>query len=374
MTARLRVTVVAPYGVLGGAELWLLTLLAGTDRLDVDAVLLADGPLRAELEKLGVPVRLLPTGRRPVGLARSAARLAGWLRAGAPELVLANGVKAAWVAAPAARLAAVRCAWVKHDHSYDGRRTAVLARLVDGVLATSPSLAAASGRPDAVVVPPPRPARPLPRELARVALAGCGLDPADDRPVLAAVGRLVRYKGVEDAVLALALPGGTGWRLAVIGGPDPAEPAEPDRLRRLAAAAGVADRVLFAGPVRDLAGLLAGVDAVATLTKPTGSGPDREGFGTVALEAMTAGVPVLATGPGPVADRLAGRAGLTVPAGDPAAVAAALGRLADPDTRARLGTAGAELAAGHPDAPTCADLLARELARVACRPGAGLAG
>jgi glycosyltransferase involved in cell wall biosynthesis len=390
---RLRVTVVAPCGVLGGAELWLLTLLAGTDRLDVDAVLLADGPLRAELDALGVPVRLLPTGRRPVELARSSARLAGWLRAGASrprgtpgrptELVLANGVKAALVAVPAARLAAVRCAWVKHDHSYDGRLTALLGRLVDGVLATSPSLAAVAGRPDTVVVPPPRPARPLPRELARVALAGYGLDPADRRPVLATVGRLVRYKGVEDAIRALGLPGGAGWRLAVVGGPDPAEPVEPDRLRRLASAAGVADRVVFTGPVREVAGLLAGVDAVATLTKPTNgrAGPGREGFGTVALEAMTAGVPVVATAPGPVADRLTGPrgpargpAGLLVPAGDPTGVAAALRRLADPQTRARLGAAGAESAAAHPDAAACADRLARTLARLARRPGAGLAG
>jgi len=377
---RLRVTVVAPYGVLGGAELWLLALLAGTDRLEVDAVLLADGPLRAELGKLGVPSRLLPTGRRPGELGRSAVRLAGWLRtgppgAGPPEVVLANGVKAALVAAPAARLAAVRCGWVKHDHSYDGWLTAGLARLVDGVVAASPSLAAAAGRADAAVVPPPRPARPLPRELARRSLAGYGLDPADDRPVLAAVGRLVRYKGVEDAIRALALPGGEGWRLAVIGPPDPAEPVEPERLRRLAAAAGVADRLVFAGPVPDVAGMLAGVDAVAALTKPAGAGsPDREGFGTVALEAMAAGVPVVATAPSPVADRLAGRAGLTVPTGDPAAVAAALRRLADPDTRARLGAAGVELAAGHPDAVACADLLVRELARIACRPGAGLTG
>jgi glycosyltransferase involved in cell wall biosynthesis/GT2 family glycosyltransferase len=378
MIRPLRVTVVAGYGVLGGAELWLTTLLGATDRLRVDAVLLGDGPLRAEFDKLGIPVRVLPTGRRPADLARSAARLAGWLRTGPPdlgppELVLGNGIKAALVAAPAARVAAVRCVWVKHDHSYDGRLTAALTRLVDGVLATSASLALATGCTDAVVVPPPRPAWPLPRDLARAALGGHGVEPTDERPVLAAVGRLVRYKGVEDAIRALALPGGEGWRLAVIGGPDPAEAGEPERLRRLATAADVADRVVFTGPVREVAGMLAGVDAVATLTKPTGSGPGREGFGIVALEAMAAGVPVVATAPSPVAERLAG-AGLTVPAGDPAAVAAALRRLADRETRGRMGALGARLVAGHPDARECADMLARELCRIACRPGAGLRG
>ena len=375
MTRPLRVTVVAPYGVVGGAELWLLTLLRSTERLAVDAALLGDGPLRAELAGLGIPVRVLPTGRRPLELARSSVRLAAALRGPQlPDLVVANGVKAALVAAPAARLAGLRCVWVKHDHSFDGVVTATLARLVDAVIATSPSLAAALGRAEATVVPPPRPDPPLPRGTARATLAAHGLDADDPRPVFATVGRLVRYKGVEDAVRALARPGGEGWRLAVIGGADPAEPDEPDRLRRIAEAEGVGDRVVFPGPVPGIAGLLAGVDAVAVLTKPTADGPGREGFGTVALEAMVAGVPVIATLGGPVADRLSGVAGLAVPPDDPAAVAAALHRLADPGRRARFGAAGRILTADHPTARTCADLLAARLARVACRPGAGLAG
>jgi glycosyltransferase involved in cell wall biosynthesis len=370
----LRVTVVAPAGVVGGAELWLLAMLAGTDRLDADAVLLANGPLVEEFARLGVPARVLPTGRRPVDLARSATRLARLLRADRrpPDVVLANGVKAAVVAAPAARLAAVRCVAVKHDHSYDGPLVNVLARLVDGVVATSPTLAAAAGRADVAVVPPPRPPRPLPRETARLMLAGYGLDPHDPRPVLAVVGRLVRYKGVEDALLALTRPGGENWRLLVVGDADPAEPAEPDRLRAITEAAGLTDRVVFAGAVPGAAGLLTGVDAVAVLTKPSGAGPDREGFGAVALEAMVAGVPVIATEPGPVAGRLAGEAGLVVPPGAPARVATALGRLANPSTRAAMGAAGIRLTRDHPTGRGCATLLARELARVAGRPGAGL--
>lgn len=375
MTAPLRVTVVAPYGLVGGAELWLLALLRATDRLAVEAVLLGDGPLRAELAALGIPVRVLPVGRRPVDLLRGTARLATVLRRpDRADLVLANGVKAAAVAVPAARLAGLRCVWVKHDHSFDGALTAALDRLADGVVASSPSLAAACRRPGVTVVPPPRPDPPLSRELARSALDRHGVDAADLRPVLAAVGRLVRYKGVEDAVRGLARPGGESWRLAVVGDVDPAEPGEPARLRRLAEVEGVADRVVFTGPVPAAATVLGAVDAVAVLTKPTPGGPGPEGFGTVALEAMVAGVPVLATTGGPVAERLAGIAGIAVPPGDPGAVAAALGRLADPAVRARAGAAGQVLTADHPTAGACAGLLARRLAQVACRPGAGLAG
>ncbi len=378
MSAPLRVTVVAPYGLVGGAELWLLTLLRSTDRLAVDAVLLGDGPLREELAALGVPVRVLPTGRRALDLLRSSARLARLLRRpgpdGPPDVVLANGIKAGLVAAPAARAAALRCVWVKHDHTWEGRLTSGLTRLVDAVVATSPSLAAGCPGVEVTVVPPPRPVAPLARPLARVALAGHGLPPDDPRPVLAAVGRLVRYKGVEDAVRALGRPGAEGWRLAVVGGPDPAEPGEAERLRRLAESEGVLDRVLFTGPIPEAARLLAGVDAVAVLTKTAGAGPAREGFGSTALEAMVAGVPVVATTGGPVTDRLAGRAGLAVPPGDPGAVAAALSRLADPDARQRAGAAGRDLTADHPTPAQCADRLVRLLAAVACRPGAGLSG
>lgn len=376
MTGPLRVSVVSGAGVLGGAELWLLAILGATDRLDVDAIVLGEGPFARELTRAGVPASIVVTGRHPVGLARTVCRLAQRIRASRPDIVLANGVKAAALAAPAARLAGVRCVWVKHDHSFDGKPIAgLVARMVDGVVVTSPTLAVPSGRPDAVVVPPPRAVHPpLPRAAAQAELARSGVDAADPRPVFAVVGRLVRYKGVEDAVRALAHPGGGGWRLAIIGDTDPAESGERERLRQLAQAEGVADRVVFTGPVRDVASLLSGVDAVGVLTKPTGSGPDREGFGCVATEAMLAGVPVVATSGGPVVDRLAGRAGLGVPPGNPVAVAAALGRLANAGRRYAMGAAGRELSAGHPDAATCADALVTELARVACRPGAGRHG
>jgi glycosyltransferase involved in cell wall biosynthesis len=373
VTAPLRLTVVSGAGVLGGAELWLLALVRATDRLVLDAVVLDEGPFAEELAALGVPVDVMPTGRGSGVVARAVARLARRLSATRPELLLANGAKAAAIAAPAGIVAGVRCVWVKHDHSFDGQPIGMaLARLVDSVVVPSVTLAPTSGHSHAVVVMPPRAAEPpLPRDAARAVLAASGVPVDDDRLLFAVVGRMVRYKGVEDAVLALARPGAEKWRLAVIGDADPAEPGERARLSRLAAAVGVAERVAFTGPLPDAAGVLSGVDAVGVLTKPTGCGPDREGFGWVATEAMIAGVPVVATAGGPVVDRLAGRAGISVPPGNPAAVAAALGRLAEPVLRAAMGAAGAELSAGHPDAATCADRLVRELARVACRPGAG---
>ena len=66
---RLRVQLVFPFGVLGGAEIWLLRILAATDRLELSGVLLADGPLRDELAARGIPSAVLPTGRTALDIA-----------------------------------------------------------------------------------------------------------------------------------------------------------------------------------------------------------------------------------------------------------------------------------------------------------------
>ena len=68
----------------------------------------------------------------------------------------------------------------------------------------------------------------------------------------------------------------------------------------------------------------------------------HEPFGLVAVEAMAAGRPVVASRSGGLADIIAdGETGVLVPPGDPAALADAIARLIeDPDTRARMGAAG----------------------------------
>jgi len=65
MSDRLRVLVVEPYAELGGAEEWLVRLLDATDALQVRALLLKEGPFRAELERRGIPVELHAMGRNP---------------------------------------------------------------------------------------------------------------------------------------------------------------------------------------------------------------------------------------------------------------------------------------------------------------------
>jgi len=159
------------------------------------------------------------------------------------------------------------------------------------------------------------------------------------------VGRLVERKGIGNVISALATV--PGAELVVAGGPDRAGldgNPEVARLRRLAAAAGVGDRVEFRGRVgrEALPALVRSADVVVVA-------PWYEPFGIVPLEAMACGVPVIATAVGGLIDTVVdGSTGVHVPPRDPAAVAAALNALLPDEQRRReLGRAGLARARGR---------------------------
>ena len=99
---------------------------------------------------------------------------------------------------------------------------------------------------------------------------------------------------------------------------------------------GVAEKVLFLGetPYGDLPGVYAAADAKVISS-------DYESFCFAALEAMSAGLPVLTTDCAWVPRLVADGAGMVVPVGDAAALAAGLKKLADhPALRRRMGATG----------------------------------
>jgi glycogen(starch) synthase len=153
-------------------------------------------------------------------------------------------------------------------------------------------------------------------------------------------GRLHPDKGLEHLIRALpALP---DMRLTVKGGGDPRHLA---KLQGIVAEVGVQDRIVFlgGGGFDKVPELYAACDAVVFPSVWD------EPWGLVPLEAMAVGRPVVASGVGGTREYLEDeRNALVVPPADPAAIAAALQRLADePALRERLREGGTATAARY---------------------------
>src|SRR5438270_475838 len=147
------------------------------------------------------------------------------------------------------------------------------------------------------------------------------------------IGRLVRNKGVDNLLQALALQRGLKWRLTIVGdGP------ERERLETLASALRLAARIRWTGglPAEQIASLWPALDV---LVMPLNASNEwREANGQILMEAMANEVAVLGTDSGVIPELIAD-AGLVVPAGDGQAMASALERLSDQATRRTLAQA-----------------------------------
>jgi D-inositol-3-phosphate glycosyltransferase len=170
------------------------------------------------------------------------------------------------------------------------------------------------------------------------ARAAFGLGPG---PVVGYVGRIQERKGIDVAIAAVArIP---GCRLLVVGGPSgPTGRGDFKSLRRLAddLAPG---RVLFHGPMAHSA-VVEAYRASDAVVVPSHS----ESFGLVALEAMAAGVPVVASRVGGLPYVVVdGSSGCLVSGHDPAAYAAALESILFDPARAASLSEGALRRAGE---------------------------
>jgi glycosyltransferase involved in cell wall biosynthesis len=159
-----------------------------------------------------------------------------------------------------------------------------------------------------------------------------GLGPA---PVLLSVGRLERDKGFQTAIAALARLEDPNARLIVVGGGPQRELLERD-----AKSLGVADRVDFTGPKprAEVMDFLAASDVFLFPTERD------EAAGLVALEAMAAGLPLLASTVGGGVELIEdGTSGLLLTPAAPEHWAVAIRSvLADDALRRRMGEAARE--------------------------------
>lgn len=182
-------------------------------------------------------------------------------------------------------------------------------------------------------------ARGVPVERTRVIY--CGIDsqtftPAPElrspTPIIAYVGRLRRYKGVELILQAVARMKNQEVAVEIAGTGD-----DRPRLEALAASLDLGRRVRFLGFVSE-----AEKSALLRRAWIVGLTSPKEGWGITNLEAAACGTPVVASdSPGLRESVLDGRTGFLVKHGDVSALADACDRiLADPTLVTRLGTAG----------------------------------
>jgi glycosyltransferase involved in cell wall biosynthesis len=206
-----------------------------------------------------------------------------------------------------------------------------------------------------------------------------------EAPIVTMMSRLIPMKGLEDFIDAAAF---VSWhrpdvRFLIVGEGTAADHGTyrpetayrqtiVDRIRRL----GLNDRVILTGYRADVPALLAET-AVSVLPSLS------EGLSNVLLEAMAAGVPVVATRVGGTPEVIDhGVTGLLVPPGDPQGLADAIGGVVDdPSLAARLGAAGRQSVRErfgidrmvHATEQVYLDLLVRKAAQPDWRRRIGLA-
>jgi len=330
-----------------GGQRQVLYLLQGLVRRGQEVLLACprDSDLGARAETLGIPI--LPLTLRSGFDFPSAVRLARTARDAGFDLVHAHDARSHAVA----RVAQGVC------------RSPALA---DNLFVTRRSIGASTGRLDRLKYAAPGTSYIAISTAVRDSLLRLGVTPASiaivpsgvdvqrfaaagrlerdpwglrerGRWVIGSVGELAREKNHALLLEALArahrrVPEA---HLLLVG-----DGAKRRALEHRAAALGIAENVTFAGRLEDVLPAYATFDVFVLSS-------DSEGLGTALLDAMSAGIPVVATAVGGVLDVARhGESALVVPRRDPGALAGALLRLREqPDLAERIVRGGRAVAA-----------------------------
>lgn len=345
----------------GGAQETAVRICGGLDRTHWSPILIAGddvgsgGSLRGEAERLGVPVQIVKSLRSPVSpLAdvRAVRDIAAVLRDARARVVQTHSSKAGVLGRQAAhRIDAEAVIHTVHGWSFNSSQSRLLsatyrsierkmARRTDAIVVVSTAdrvmgLASGIGRSDQYEIVRSGIPLAVPEEVDRAAVrVAFGWDSHD--VVVVSVGRLEVQKDPIALVEAFALAHECHpcVRLVLIGDGSLAGDIREAALRHR-----VHDRVQLLGLRNDVADLLTAADVFALASR-------WEGLPRAVLEAMRAGLPVVATDTRGINDILSdGETGRLVPVGDTSALAAAIaevvshpdrGRLWEENARARL--------------------------------------
>ena len=269
-------------------------------------------------------------------------RLRGLFRQERPKAVFALGSgDAAFWGRVAAKLSHLPAAWWIHSMRDNvGRLNRSLGRWTDAVVTLSPKHSAfvtehfgVAPRKTEVVQNGVEWAQYQCADLREATRLELGMGP--EMRVIGTVGGLRPVKGYEVLIRAAAqlLPQEPRARLVIVG-----DGEQRPYLTALARSEGIADRVLFLGARQDVPRLLQAFDVFALSSH-------SEAFPVSALQAMAAGLPVVATDVGCLSEIVEpGKTGLLVPPGRPEALSQALARLVqDPGLSREMGQRGREI-------------------------------
>jgi glycosyltransferase involved in cell wall biosynthesis len=338
----LRILQLIETGGPGGAETVYATVSAGLrDRGHTVHCLVAPGSwLPDEMRRRGLPPEpLVGNGAFDVAMIRRLARL---MRGERIDVVHAHLFDGAVYASLAARLAGVPCVATLHgqvDIKRGGWRGTVKRQLFRHTVSALVVVSRALGRDLAPLLPlPASRVHVIPNGVARreAASSRCTTGAREENapPRLIAIGNIRRPKNYPlllDALhrLRRQLP---DVQLDIVGEPD--REGLYDALLAQVAALELSEAVTFHGFVADPSALLARAQLFVLSSS-------QEGFSLATIEAMLAGIPVVATRSGGPEEILRdGETGVLVPSGDAEALAGALGALlTDRALAGRLATA-----------------------------------
>jgi glycosyltransferase involved in cell wall biosynthesis len=364
--ARPKIVLVVTLAERGGAQTYVASLLpALTPAFDVIVAAHGPGPLRDAARAAGARYVALQRMRRdldPLHDLLALGELVRLLRRERPHIVHANSSKAGVLARLAAAFTRVPVrVFTVHGWAHAAHHGAAgtVYRWADRLMAPLTTLTICVAERERQVGLAARTCRaastvvvPNAVDVAATEVAHAPRGPAR----VVSVGRLKAPKDPVTLVRAVALMRSSCEVVLAGDGPD------REALTRELQAAGVADRVELAGDRGDVAQLLSGATVFVLSSR-------SEGAPMSVLEAMAAGLPVVATAVGGIPELVEdGRTGLLVAPGDPHALATALERvLEDPEFGRRLGAAGRERALARFDLAVNRrahlDLYTRELVR-----------
>lgn len=354
----------------GGIETLLVTMArtrALCPAIEPEMALCFDGRLSAELAPTGVSVHRLPEVRasRPQTIRRARRALAAILEAGRFDRVVCHAAWSQALFGGVVKRTKVPLVFWAHDVASGTHWTERIARRVrpDLVICnsryTADSLRLLYDDVPTILLTYPIDTNAAVLTAAERATLRQELDTPTDAIVVIQVSRMEAWKGHTVVIAALGqLRADPAWVWWVVGGAQ--RPEEAAYVNELAAAArrlGIEDRVRWLGERHDVRRLLAAADVHCQANVAP------EPFGIAYVEALAAGLPVVASRSGGAIEIVDESCGVLVPPGNSNALAAVLERLiVDRSFRAQLAAGAPARAQRLSDPATQMSRLADALA------------